>query len=224
MISIKKLHARANARPQQPSWGRAAMEPMNQPGNTVRTTRKQPITAGEYNSFQDPNLAVHMHKPNVKQHLVQAGLMNKDGTHLATREEKIELDRAARLDKQSYQRCETVYRRMNKRLERMKADLDANKRLFNPKAAESCQYCGCTKLTEVNSTFANDGYRVKCLACSRTSKPTESHHKSIVSASLTVPRLPALRPRPLAALPPTFVPVSLIIIIFRQSLFNFYCS
>ena len=209
MISIKKLHARANARPQQPSWGRTTMEPMNQPGDTACTTRK-PITAAEdYNSFQDPNLAANMRKPNVKQNLVQAGLMYKDGNHLPTREEKIQLDRSARLDKQSYQRCENVYRRMNKRLERMKADLDANKRLFNPKAAESCQYCGCTKLTEVNSTFANDGYSVKCLACSRTSKHSDtSRGKSIATASLTVPRLPALRPRPLATLPQNFVPVS----------------
>ena len=206
MISIKKLHSRANTRPQEPSWGRATMEPSYQPaGNTARVRKP---TVGNYDPFQDPNLAVHMRKPNVKQHLVQAGLMNKDGTHLPTREEKIQLDRTARLNMQSYQRCQNVYRRMNKRLERMKADLDANKRLFNPEAALSCQYCGCTKLTEVNATFSNDGSRVKCLACSRTSKPGEPSRKSIVNASLAVPRLPALRPRPLAALPQTFGPVS----------------
>ena len=193
MISIKKLHSRANTRPQEPSWGRATMEPSYQPaGNTARVRKP---TVGNYDPFQDPNLAVHMRKPNVKQHLVQAGLMNKDGTHLPTREEKIQLDRTARLDMQSYQRCQNVYRRMNKRLERMKADLDANKRLFNPEAALSCQYCGCTKLTKSTPLSLMMGlvWSVsRAVARLNPASPLASLSSMLLLLCL------ALRPRPLA--------------------------
>lgn len=155
----------ANTAPKTPALCRM----MEKPPTTAELMRETQLDY--YNPFYDPNLRSYMQKPLVQQHLRKTGQMYEDGTFVPSREEQVEMSRAERHTNKSHRCRQVVHERIQQRLERMRANLDAGKIIFPPEDDKRpiCHHCGSDKLTEISSAFSTDGYYVmdKCLACGR---------------------------------------------------------